>query len=228
MNKGQAIERYVEGLNAIPTEMIMMVFEADIESWTEVTRASVGENVEFANGYDIDGNLIDCYNGILDEICQDYCKVDCDGTKIIMDADNVLPIFDEIFPAHGTMWTFSGPEDDMLEDSQQYGKDSLIQKLSDAGFRIYYHMKWGWFIGIDGGGYDFYQEHWHKLYDAFGIHWHEERYSVTETSDAFPPGSDFAIYDNEEECLYKKEDGSIPTFEDEGTAVAWMEANLHE
>ena len=28
-------------------------------------------------------------------------------------------------------------------------------------------------LGIDGAGYDFYTNHWAKLYDALGYHWHE-------------------------------------------------------
>lgn len=27
-------------------------------------------------------------------------------------------------------------------------------------------------LGIDDAGYDFYNEHWVKLYDALGYHWH--------------------------------------------------------
>ena len=28
-------------------------------------------------------------------------------------------------------------------------------------------------LGINGAGYDFYSEHWNKLYDALGYRWHE-------------------------------------------------------
>ena len=27
-------------------------------------------------------------------------------------------------------------------------------------------------LGINGAGYDFYSDHWSKLYDALGYHWH--------------------------------------------------------
>ncbi len=40
----------------------------------------------------------------------------------------------------------------------------------------------------------------------------EGRYSVTETSDAFAPGDDFAVWDNEKEDYVKDEDGTVQTF----------------
>lgn len=30
-------------------------------------------------------------------------------------------------------------------------------------------------LGINGAGYDFYTDHWAKLYDALGYHWHTPR-----------------------------------------------------
>ncbi len=41
----------------------------------------------------------------------------------------------------------------------------------------------------------------------------ESRFSVEETSDAFEPGQDFAVWDHGREDYYIKEDGTIPTFE---------------
>ena len=39
-----------------------------------------------------------------------------------------------------------------------------------------------------------------------------QRYSVTETSDAFPPGDDFAVWDNSQEDYYVDSDGTVQTF----------------
>ncbi len=38
----------------------------------------------------------------------------------------------------------------------------------------------------------------------------ESRFSVEETSDAFEPGQDFAVWDHGREDYYIKEDGTIP------------------
>lgn len=45
--------------------------------------------------------------------------------------------------------------------------------MSDCGFRIYKSEDYGYFFGIDGAGYSFYEEHWMPLYKARGLHWHD-------------------------------------------------------
>ena len=44
--------------------------------------------------------------------------------------------------------------------------------MSKCGFRIYKSYEFGCFFGIDGMGYDFYDEHWLPLYEARGLQWH--------------------------------------------------------
>ena len=45
--------------------------------------------------------------------------------------------------------------------------------MSNCGFRIYESEEFGYFFGIDGAGYDFYESHWEPLYKARGLHWHD-------------------------------------------------------
>lgn len=66
----------------------------------------------------------------------------------------------------GTMWSFHNSLDD-------YWLSDNLQAMSDCGFRIYEHDEWGYFFGIDGAGYDFYESHWIPLYKARGLRWHE-------------------------------------------------------
>ncbi len=53
-----------------------------------------------------------------------------------------------------------------------------LQKVADCGFRIYEHVDYGIYLGIDGGGYDFYEAHWIPLYKARGLQWHDEKEGV--------------------------------------------------
>ena len=76
---------------------------------------------------------------------------------------------DDVLPMWGTMWSFGDSCDDWWLE-----KGDGIQKMSECGFRIYYHEEWGWFFGIDGAGYDFYSEHWIPLYKARGLKWSDE------------------------------------------------------
>ncbi len=51
----------------------------------------------------------------------------------------------------------------------------------------------------------------------------ESRFSVEETSDAFEPGQDFAVWDHGREDYYIKEDGTIPTFETKEEAEHYLQ-----
>ena len=74
----------------------------------------------------------------------------------------------ERLPMWGTMWSFESIDNYWLD------KADGIKKMSRCGFRIYYHEEWGYFFGIDGGGYNFYEAHWLPLYEARGLQWHED------------------------------------------------------
>ena len=77
--------------------------------------------------------------------------------------------YDDGLPMWGTMWSFGDSADDWwLEE-----KDG-IKVMSECGFRIYEHEEYGYFFGIDGAGYDFYEAHWIPLYKARGLKWHDE------------------------------------------------------
>ena len=66
------------------------------------------------------------------------------------------------------MWSFGDSCDDWwLEE-----KDG-IKIMSECGFRIYESYEFGYFFGIDGAGYDFYESHWIPLYKARGLQWHK-------------------------------------------------------
>ena len=68
----------------------------------------------------------------------------------------------------GTMWSFGdGCDDWWLEEKNG------IELMSQCGFRIYESEEFGYFFGIDGAGYDFYESHWIPLYKARGLQWHE-------------------------------------------------------
>lgn len=77
--------------------------------------------------------------------------------------------FYEELPAWGTMWQFND-----WCDSYWLEEKGGLQVLSDCGFRIFKSDEFGHFFGIDGAGYDFYEEHWIPLYKARGLHWHNE------------------------------------------------------
>lgn len=49
-----------------------------------------------------------------------------------------------------------------------------LEEIEEIGFVVYQQEEFGVFLGIDGAGYDFYEDHWLPLYDLFGIKWHKQ------------------------------------------------------
>lgn len=161
-----ATHGWVREFNAIPQEMISKLMGIDIDDWHEVTMPSFGDRVY-------------CYDegeqGSIDEI-----KTEDDETLygIMLDgADEIVwkEIDDfeveryDLLPMWGTMWSFGDSADDYwLSDM------GGIQVMSECGFRIFESEEFGYFFGIDGAGYDFYEEHWIPLYKARGLRWHKE------------------------------------------------------
>ena len=71
-------------------------------------------------------------------------------------------------PMWGTMWSFGESLDEYWLDN----KDG-IEQMSQCGFRIFKSEEFGYFFGIDGAGYDFYEAHWIPLYNKRGLKWHD-------------------------------------------------------
>lgn len=71
------------------------------------------------------------------------------------------------FPSWSTMWRFGLASDIWWMESQG------VSALSSLGFRVYESEDYGYIFGVDGGGFDFYEEYWIPLYLRRGLHWHE-------------------------------------------------------
>lgn len=75
----------------------------------------------------------------------------------------------DMYPMWGWFWSFGDSADDYwLEEC------GGLKIMSDLGFRIYEHDEYGYFFGIDGAGYDFYDYRWIQLYKARGLQWHDK------------------------------------------------------
>lgn len=71
---------------------------------------------------------------------------------------------DDYLPMWGTLWAFKDSLDvDWLDDPDN------LQAMANCGFRVYESEDFGYLFGIDGAGYDFYEQHWIPLYKARGL-----------------------------------------------------------
>lgn len=177
-----AAHKWVQEFNRFPQDMIAKLMSIDYEGWREVTTPSQGDSVYLFRipTEDKDGNK---YNGsqregYIDEVLGDggYYIVELhDGTLVRVDADELEVQRYDALPMWGTMWQFGDSADDYwLEEMDG------IQIMSGCGFRIYESDEWGYFFGIDGAGYDFYEAHWIPLYRKRGLQWHDPTTELTE------------------------------------------------
>ena len=158
-----ATREWVSEFNAFPREMIEIVFNKC--EWRELTMPTVDDRV-YVFG--------ECQSGeIINDTDKEYIIELDNGEEIKINKENYFSEMEveryyDIFPMWGTMWQFSDPCDIYWLES----KDG-IAKLSECGFRVYYCDEFGYFFGIDGAGYDFYEQHWIPLYKARGLKWHK-------------------------------------------------------
>ena len=170
----EAAERWVSEMNEYPQDMIEMLMSAKPDDWREVTLPRIGDRVyvtDLPDGceeYELDGEI----ENFTDDL---YLINLYDGNTVEVGVDDFEAERDSYLPMWGWLWSFGDSVDDyFLEDLDG------IKKMSESGFRIYENEEWGYFFGIDGCGYSFYEEHWIPLYKARGLHWHDERTEHTD------------------------------------------------
>lgn len=158
-----ATERWVHEMNAIPQGMIEKLMNIGDEDIHEVTEPAVGDRVY-------------CYQplsehcGVIEDIYEDgRYRIQLDNDSWTdAERDDFEVERDDALPMWGTMWSFGDSVDDWwLEE------DDGIALMSECGFRIYESDEFGYFFGIDGAGYNFYDAHWIPLYKARGLQWHD-------------------------------------------------------
>lgn len=175
MTVSEAAHRWVQELNRFPQDMISKLMSIDIDGWREVTAPGPGDSVYLFDvpTEDKDGNE---YEGRDQE--GEIVKVLGDGDVFVIELNDGTEVAVEegcfevqryySLPMWGTMWQFGDSADD-------YWLEELdgIREMSGCGFRIYESDEWGYFFGIDGCGYDFYEAHWIPLYKKRGLQWHD-------------------------------------------------------
>lgn len=164
-----ATREWVGQMNAIQQGMIQRLMDADDNDWCEVTQPSCGDRVyvfDLPDGYEGDEHHGEI-ESFLEESDNYLVSLD-DGTAVEIGKEDLEVERDECLPMWGTMWSFGDSADEWwLEEGDG------IEAMSRCGFRVYMSEEFGYFFGIDGAGYDFYEVHWCPLYQARGVQWHD-------------------------------------------------------
>lgn len=158
-----ATELWVSRFDAVKQDMIARLMKYEPDTWREVTLPAVGDTAYIHATGDC-GEIIEH-----DTESGDYRIKLADGVKIYAQAYDFEVLYDYALPMWGTMWSF----DDSC-DERWLAEFGGLELMSELGFRIYEHDDFGYYFGIDGAGYDFYEAHWIPLYRARGLEWHKE------------------------------------------------------
>lgn len=167
MTISDAAHEWVGEMNAYPQDMIDTLMQAKPDDWHEVTKPRICDRVLVFNMPN-DSGKYDGYGEIEDVAGDTYIVKLDDGDTVELNEDDFEVERDSVLPMWGWLWSFSDSADDYFMNELDG-----IKKMSECGFRIYEHDKWGYFFGIDGCGYSFYDAHWIPLYKKRGLHWHD-------------------------------------------------------
>lgn len=163
-----AAQEWVREMNAYPYDMIAKLMANDPDEWHEVTKPTRCDRV-YAFGIG-EGEI----TGVDKMDDKTVYTIELDSGDLVALEDFEFEVeYDDILPMWGTLWSFGDSCDDWwLEE------DNGIELMSRCGFRIYQSDDFGYFFGIDGAGYDFYESHWIPLYKARGLKWHDVEETV--------------------------------------------------
>lgn len=161
----EATAEYVRGFNAIDQAIIAKLMRIEPDSWIEETAPAYGDRC-YVYGQD-NGEIVGIHKNDDGEKVYEI-RLDGEDEEIECKRDDFCVEYDYGLPMWGTMWSF----DNSIDDYWLAEKDG-IEVMSECGFRIFYSDDYGYFFGIDGAGYDFYESHWIPLYKARGLRWHD-------------------------------------------------------
>lgn len=165
MTMKDAAQEWVREFDAIQQGMIKKLMDAEPEDWHEVTMPAVGDRA-YVYEETAEGEIV--------RLGKNKFRIKMDGGKELWAAaEDFEVVRDSWLPMWGTMWSFHD-----LCDCHKLEEDDGIALLSKCGFRVYKSDEFGYFFGIDGCGYDFYEAHWIPLYKAWGLKWHDPKTEV--------------------------------------------------
>jgi hypothetical protein len=173
-----AVRRWVEEFNAIPQSLIEKAYGFDEIYEMELTPVGKIYSCDTC-GEEFDKEVYETANEnengdkicptCLDSELEDYEDEDeaIEFCTAYIEEEDDYDNHEYGLPMWGTLWAFNSSFD------ADWAKDNL-EVLKELGFRVYESDEIGVFIGIDGAGYSFFDEHWTPLYKARGLRWHSE------------------------------------------------------
>lgn len=135
--------------------------------WRNITPLMEGDHV-YSSKYDQRGEIVDIY---YDDDIEEYVydvELDTEGLMGFREED-ITRLNNSDLPMWGTLWAFKESY-----ECNKCGDTNTLRKIAECGYSIYDSEDYGFVVGIDGCGYDFYEAHWMPLYNIMGFHWHDQ------------------------------------------------------
>lgn len=157
-SKLDAARHWYKTMTAYKSDIIEALLREDFDSWVELTPWKVGDTVTYS-----------CEEYEVQEILEDgKVRIKNDDEEETVESSWIEPRDYDGVPMWGYLWELDSMDLDWVREN--------LSKVAECGFKIYEIEKFDLLlIGIDGAGYDFYEEHWIPLYEARGLQWHDEK-----------------------------------------------------
>ena len=165
MSNLATVIKWVDSMNQYPGDMILELIRVGHDNWCELTTPCLGDKV-FLRDVPINDPLYgEAVYGTVKEIQNDFesylYSVELkNGSVKTLSLNDIRFMFPELLPSWSCVWSFKDPK-----DIQWIEEFDGLEALSENGFRVFFHEKWGYFFGIGNSGYDFYKEHWNPVFD---------------------------------------------------------------
>lgn len=170
MNIEEATKKWVDEFSFVSQTLVQNAVGENYEDWIDLTRniISVGDTVYY-DGEDWEVLEVKEDRLVLEPMDMNLDNVEVDEWEVEPEDD----YYSGLFPMWGTLFN---PKEKLDEDWIV----NNLKKVKECGLRAFeYYPTGDIFLGVDGAGYNFYDNHWIPLYKARGLHWHEVEEEVT-------------------------------------------------
>jgi hypothetical protein len=104
------------------------------------------------------------FNAVRTDMLRDLDNCGCGN--IVKLTGGISDYSGDIFPSWGWMWQFASDLDDEWLARH-------VEDVAKIGFDVF-DTDYGYYLGIDAGGFDFYEAFWVPLYELRGLQWHDK------------------------------------------------------
>jgi len=173
MNIKEATNRWVNEFNFVSETLIQNAVGEDFGDWIDLTRdiITVGDTVYY-DGENWEVLEIDDDMLFLESLNDPESMGNIEVKKWEVEPEE--DYYSGLFPMWGTLFNpKSGFDEEWIQNN--------LEKVKECGLRAFeYYPTGDIFLGVDGAGYSFMDNHWIPLYKARGLQWHDFEEEVTE------------------------------------------------